>query len=167
MKNKHKTIISKQDLVQTCKKWVYCIDCGLLIEPWTVGKKKLTICNICKQVYIQTNHPWLKKMLALHLTNSNDSRFSLKNLFVCKKCGNYFADKQAKKQSLCKWCALLNQNKNITQMCVFCGKKLNNKYKTQKVICSDCIKVLDNVKTALSHIRRFLANKETKIQRQQ
>jgi len=141
-----------QTIVDMHKDWVHCLDCGLLIEPWAIGKKKLTICNICKQVYIQTSHPWLKKMLAEHLTSTREHRFSKKNIFKCKKCGNFFCDAKQKKKQACKWCELLSSKKtDVATNCVFCNKILKVKYSAKKIICEDCLDTLDKVKTALKY----------------
>ena len=141
-----------QALLDMHKNWVYCLDCGLLIEPWDPGKKKLTICNICKQVYIQTTHPWLKKMLAEHLTSTRKRRFSTKNTFKCKKCGNFFCNAKQQKKQICKWCELLSTKKSdVAINCAFCNKTLKAKYKSQKVICEDCLVTLDNIKSALKY----------------
>jgi len=159
------TQLLEQDIVQMHKEWIYCLDCGLLTEPWLPGKKKTTICNICKQVYTQTSHPWLKKMLALHLSNPKIKRFSAEKVFMCRKCGNYFFQPGKQLRDVCKWCNMLKPSNGAdiqTARCTICNNMFVPKYNTRRLICKDCVKTLENLQTALKYTLQ-VANKARKI----
>jgi len=148
----------EQDILKINQEWVYCLDCGLLIEPWKTGKKKITICNICKQVYTQTSHPWLQKMLALHLSNPKIKKFSIKNTFMCEKCGNYFFRQDKTTAMVCKWCTMLAADKNdktITR-CSICNNVFSKRYNTKRLVCETCIKNLENIQVALKCTHQVL-----------
>jgi hypothetical protein len=102
-------------------------------------------------VYVQTTHPWLKKMLALHINDAGKKRFSVTKAFKCKRCGNYFCNPKYNKQQTCKWCALLSKKETVATNCAMCNKVLKVKYRSQKTICKECLEVLDRIKTALKY----------------
>lgn len=140
-----------QRVIDVHRHWVYCMDCGLLIEPWEQGKKKTTICNICKQVYTQTSHPWLQRMLAEHLNNPKRQKFSVQKTFMCRRCGNYFLHCGAnRREKTCKWCTILSPktDKKIMQ-CTICNRVLRLRYNTRRAICKECVIKLEEIKAAL------------------
>ena len=149
----------EQNIIDRHKEWIYCLDCGLLLEPWSLGKKKVTICDICKQVYTQTSHPWLKKMLALHVNNPKIKKFAIKKVFMCQKCGNYFFQRGKLTRAVCKWCTMLkpdNDNGKKSQ-CIICNNNVDQRYNTNRVICKTCIEDLENIQRALKYTFHVLA----------
>lgn len=154
----------EQKIVQMYKDWVYCLDCGLLIEPWRHGKKRITICEICKQVYTMTTHPWLKKMLALHINTHKAKKFTNKKVFECLKCGNFFFQHTNEyTKGICKWCTLLDQQYRVDKpnKCIICGELSEDKY-NKKRICNKCVDDMENIQDALRYTFHVLATVKKK-----
>lgn len=151
------------------QKWICCMDCGLLIEPWETGKKKWTICSLCSEVYTKTEHPWLSKMLAQHLSELMRDEKRLKHkkyiAHLCEKCGSYFISFERNKQppKMCHWCTLMYKRTTTmqTSRCIVCHRTMTTPQNRRKLICKDCIPALENIKKAL-HYTYFIIS-QTKI----
>jgi hypothetical protein len=136
------------------------MDCGLLIEPWEVGKKKWTICKLCSEVYTKTEHQWLSKMLAEHLSDLVKTRKHRANkkytVFMCNKCGGYFIDFETakRKQKTCKWCNLIIGKKtkvSKTCRCIICHRQFISPKRKYRLVCQTCLPALENIKKALKY----------------
>ena len=161
--------IERQPLVTNHKKWVCCMDCGILLEPLEDGKKKWTICKLCAEVYTKTKHPWLAKMLACHLSELVKSKYRVSKkqaIFTCNRCGSYFVNFETNKKTpkTCKWCQLIvgkKTNAPKVSRCIICHKAMATRKSHRRLVCKECIPALENIKKALKYTYYIMCRTKT------
>lgn len=139
------------------KKWVCCLDCGLLIEPMSKTGKQWTICSACVRVYTLVDHPWLSKMLAKRVANAKNNASKIqktyKHVFLCRRCNKYYL-RMAKDSSgdICRWCQTLHTKSAKAKVpCVVCKTTDDQNRTESSVMCNECVKHLQSVRKALEY----------------